>query len=55
LPLKVAIVILGEIFSILIRADDANGLRSSPTPPTELLDKFFQQDVVISNHPDPTS
>ena len=48
LPLKVAAIILGCIFSTL-------GPISNPTPPTAALTEFFHADTVTSDPPLPVS
>ena len=55
LPLKVATIILGCIFSILFSVFRACGPISKPTPPIGALIEFFRADVVASVHPLPVS
>ena len=55
LPLKVAAIILGCIFSMLFRVFNALGPISIPTPPTAALTEFFHADTVASIHPLPVS
>ena len=55
LPLKVAAIILGCIFSTLFRVFNALGSISNPTPPTAALTEFFHADTVTSDHPLPVS
>ena len=44
LPLKVAAIILGCIFSMLFSIFNAVGPISNPTPPTVVLTEFFHAD-----------
>ena len=53
LPLNVAVIILGCIFSMLLSVFIALGPISIPTPPTVALTEFFQADTVASVHPLP--
>ena len=53
LPLNVAVIILGWIFSMLLSVFIALGPISIPTPPTGALTEFFQTDTVASVHPLP--
>ena len=53
LPLKVATIILGCIFSMLFRDFRACGPISIPTPPIVALTEFFHADTVASVHPLP--
>ena len=55
LPLKVAAIILGCIFSILFSVYNALGPISNPIPPTAALTEFFPADTVTSDHPLPVS
>ena len=55
LPLKVAAIILGCIFSMLFSVFNALGPISNPTPPTTALTEFFHADTVASDHPLPVS
>ena len=55
LPLKVAAIILGCIFSMLFSVFNALGPISNPTPPTAALTEFFHADTVASYHPLPVS
>ena len=55
LPLKVATIILGCIFSKVFRDFRAHGLISIPTPPIVALTEFFHADTVDSVHPLPQS
>ena len=55
LPLKVAVIILGCIFSMLFSVFNALGPISIPTPPTAALTEFFHVDTVASVHPLPVS
>ena len=55
LPLKVAAIILGCIFSTLLSVFNALGPISNPTPPTAALTEFFHVDTVTSDHPLPVS
>ena len=55
LPLKVAAIILGCIFSMLFSGFNAQGPISNPTPPTAALTEFFHDDTVASDHPLPVS
>ena len=55
LPLKVAAIIRGCIFSMLFCIFNALGPISNPTPPTAALTKFFHADTVMSDHPLPVS
>ena len=51
LPLKVATIILGCIFSMLFGDFRARGLISIPTPTIMALIEFFHADAVASAHP----
>ena len=51
LPLKVATIILGSIFSMLSSDFRACGPISIPTPPVVALTEFFHTDAVASIHP----
>ena len=51
LPLKVAAIILGCIFSMLFSVFNALGPISNPTLPTAALTEFFHADTVTSDHP----
>ena len=55
LPLKVAAIILGCIFSTLFSVFNALGPISNPTPPTAALTEFFHADTVTSDQPLPVS
>ena len=55
LPLNVAAIILGCIFSMLLSIFNALGPISIHTPPTEALTEFFLADTVTSVHPLPIS
>ena len=55
LPLKVAIIILGCIFSILFSDVRACGPISTPTPAIVALIDFSDSDAVASVHPLPVS
>ena len=55
LPLKVANIILGCIFSMLFSDFRARGPISIPTPPIVALTEFFHADAVASVHPLPIS
>ena len=55
LPLKVAAIIRGCIFSMLFSVFNALGPISNPTPPTAALTEFFLVDTVTSDHPLPVS
>ena len=55
LPLKVAAIILGCVFSMLFSVFNALGSISNPTPPTAALTEFFHADTVTSDHPLPVS
>ena len=55
LPLKVAAIILGCIFSMLLSIFNALGPISNPTPPTAALTEFFHAHTVTSDHPLPAS
>ena len=55
LPLKVAAIILGCIFSMPFSVFNALGPISNPTPPTAALTEFFNADTVTSYHPLPVS
>ena len=55
LPLKVAAIILGCIFSTLLSVFNALGPTSNPTPPTAALTEFFHADTVTSDQPLPDS
>ena len=55
LPLNVATIILGFIFSILSSDFRARGPISIPTPPIEALTEFFHPDAVVNVHPLPVS
>ena len=55
LPLKVAAIILGCIFSTLFSVFNALGPISNPTPPTAALTEFFHAGTVTSDHPFPVS
>ena len=55
LPLKVAAIIRGCIFSMLFSVFNALGPISNPTPPTAALTEFFHADAVTSDHPLPVS
>ena len=55
LPLKVAAIILGCIFSILFSDFRTHGPISIPTPPTVALTGLFHADAVASVHPLPVS
>ena len=55
LPLKVATIIVGCIFSILFSDFGARGPISTPTPPIVALIEFFHADAVASVHPLPVS
>ena len=55
LPLKVATLILGCIFSILFNDFRACGPISIPTPLILALTEFFHADAVASIHPLPVS
>ena len=55
LPLKVAAIIRGCIFSMLFSVFNAIGPISNPTPPTAALTEFFHADTVTSDHPLPVS
>ena len=55
LPLKVAAIIVGCIFSMLFSIFNALGPISIPTPPTAALTEFFHADTVTSVHPLPVS
>ncbi len=48
LPLKVAAIILGCIFSTLFSVFNALGPISNPTPPTAALTEFFHADTGTS-------
>ena len=50
-PLNVAAIILGYIFSTLLRVFNALGPISNPTPPTAALTEFFHADTVASDQP----
>ena len=55
LPLKVATIILGCIFSILSSDFTAHGPISISMPSIEALTEFFHADVVANIHPMPVS
>ena len=55
LPLKVATIILGCIFSMLLSDFNVLGPISMPKPPTVTLTKFFHADTVASIYPLPVS
>ena len=55
LPLKVATIMLGCIFSMLFSDFRAHGPISIPTPPIVSLTEFFHADTVASVHPLPVS
>ena len=55
LPLKVAAIILGCIFSTLFIVFNALGPISNPTPPAATLTEFFHADTMTSDHPLPVS
>ena len=55
LPLKVAAIILGCIFSTLLSVFNALGPISNPTPLTVALTEFFHADTVTSDQPLPVS
>ena len=55
LPLKVATISLGCIFSMLFNDSRVRGLISIPTPPTVALTEFFHTDAVGSVYPLPES
>ena len=55
LPLKVASIILGCIFSLLFSDFRACGPISMLTPPILALAEFFYADAVASVHPLPVS
>ena len=55
LPLKVATIILGCIFSMLFSGFRACGPISIPTPPIVALTEFSHADAVASVHPLPIS
>ena len=55
LPLKVATIILGSIFSMLFRDFRSLGPISIPMPPIVALREFFHTDAVTSVHPLPES
>ena len=55
LPLKVAAIILGCIFSTVFSVFSALGPISNPTPPTAALIEFFHAETVTSDHPLPVS
>ena len=55
LPLKVAAIILGCIFSMLFRVFNAQGPIINPIPPTAALREFFHADTVTSDHTLPVS
>ena len=55
LPLKVATIILGCIFSMLFSDFRARGPISIPIPPIVVLTEFFHADAVASIHPMPES
>ncbi len=50
LPLKVAAIILGCIFSMLFSVFNALGPISNPTPPTAALTEFLHADTVASDN-----
>ena len=52
LPLKVATIILGCIFSMLFSDLRARGPISIPTPPIVELTEFFHADAVANVHRD---
>ena len=51
LPIKVATIIVGCIFSMLLSDFRAYGPRKIPTPPIVPLTEFFQADEVARVHP----
>ena len=53
LPLKVALIILGCIFSVPFSVFRACGPISMPTPPIVALTEIFHADAVASIHPLP--
>ena len=53
LPLNVAAIILGCIFSMLFSVFNAPGPIRNPTPPTAALTEFSHADTVTSDHPLP--
>ena len=55
LPLKVAAIILGCIFSTLFSVFNALGPISNPIPPTAALTEVFHVDTVTSDHTLPVS
>ena len=55
LPLKVATIILGCIFSMLFSDSRARGPISIPTPPIVALTEFFHPDAMVSVHRLPVS
>ena len=55
LPLKVATIILGRIFSVLFSDFRARGPISIPTPPIVALTEFFHANAVANVHPFPVS
>ena len=48
LPLKIAAIILGCIFSTLFSVFNALGPISNPTPPTAALTEFFHADNSVN-------
>ena len=48
LPENSSNTILGEIFSVRVRLSITFGESKNPTPPTDALTEFFQQEDVIS-------
>ena len=55
LPLKVATITLGCIFSMIFSDFRARDHISIPTPPIVALAEFFHTDAVASVHPLPVS